>query len=95
MFIPLEEVHGQGFFAEYWSILTDPAHVAVELTLTAIIDGLLLGLLVPLIKGYVNYRLQRQHAELDAEHGIHHHDDHIHVKRESVAPDCEVLEETS
>jgi hypothetical protein len=32
-------------------------------------------------KTYVNTRLQRQHDELDAEHGIHHHEDHVHVER--------------
>ena len=37
-----EEHHGGGFFAEYWSILTDPAHVAVEVTLTILLDGVIL-----------------------------------------------------
>ena len=39
------EVTGEGFWPEYWSILTDKAHIAVELTITAVFDGLLLGLL--------------------------------------------------
>jgi hypothetical protein len=78
MFIPLEEAHGGGFLHEYWSILTDPAHVSVELTLTLLFDGLLLGVLWPLIRAYFNHVLERQHAKLDEEHGIVHHGDHIH-----------------
>jgi len=74
----LLEVHGQGFLREYWSILTDPAHVSVEITLTILLDGLLLGLVWPLIRGYFNRVLERQHAALDEEHGIVHHGDHIH-----------------
>jgi hypothetical protein len=81
MFIlPLDEHPGDNFFQGYWHILTDPAHIAVEITLMIVLDGILLGLLWPMIKTYVNARLQRQHAELDAEHGIHHHEDHVHVE---------------
>jgi hypothetical protein len=79
--LPLEEVTGQGFFKEYWSILSDPAHLAVEVTITLVLDVLLIGTVLPMAKTYVNYRLQRQHAELDAEHGIHHHEDHVHIDR--------------
>lgn len=78
MFILMEEVTGQGFLKEYWSILTDPAHVAVEITLMILLDGLLLGLLWPMIRRYVNRKLHQQHEILDAEHGIQHHDDHVH-----------------
>jgi hypothetical protein len=74
----LLEAEGQGFLREYWSILTDPAHVSVELTLTLLFDGLLLGVLWPLIRGYLNRVMERQHAVLDEEHGIVHHGDHIH-----------------
>lgn len=86
MLLPLEEVTGQGFLAEYWSILTDPAHVAVELTLMALIDGMILGLLWPLIRRLINHRLDRLHRELDAEHGITHHGDHIHLDPVVVTP---------
>lgn len=68
-----------GFLAEYWSILTDPAHVAVEITLMILLDGVLLGMLWPLIRRYLNTKLRAQHAQFDREHGIHHHDDHIHL----------------
>ena len=78
MLIPLAEAHGGGFPHEYWSILTDPAHVAVEVTLMILLDGLLLGVLWPLIRAYLHHVLERQHAALDEEHGIVHHGDHIH-----------------
>lgn len=97
MFIALEEhAHGaaESFFDEYFSLLTNPAHIAFELTLMLIIDVILLGLLVPTIRRYVNARLQRQHAELDAEHGIQHHDDHVHVAHPEAKPGCEVMEES-
>ncbi|RNL79689.1 hypothetical protein [Nocardioides marmorisolisilvae] len=86
MFIPLEEAHGGGFLHEYWSILTDPAHVSVELTLTLLFDGLLLGVLWPLIRAYFNHVLERQHAALDEEHGIVHHGDHVHHVTEPEVP---------
>lgn len=35
------------FWQEYTHLLTDPAHIAFELTLMAIIDGMILKLLVP------------------------------------------------
>jgi hypothetical protein len=75
----LYEVTNQGFLAEYWSILTDPAHVAVELTLMLVIDVMLLGLIWPAIRSYVNRKLAVQHEVFDAEHGIHHHEDHVHL----------------
>lgn len=86
MLLPLE-VHGGGFADEYWSLLTDPAHVAVEITLMILLDGLLLGVLWPLIRAYFHHVLERQHAELDKEHGIVHHGDHVHqVTEPDAAP---------
>jgi hypothetical protein len=84
-----EHDHGGGFFAEYMSILTDPAHVAVELTFLVLIDGLLVGLLWPLIQRFLDARLRKQHEEFDREHGIHHHGDHIHIDPEIMHPQDE------
>ena len=78
MFMTILEEQGGSFLHEYWSILTDPAHVSVEITLMILLDGLLLGVLWPLIRKYLNHVLERQHAALDEEHGIVHHGDHIH-----------------
>lgn len=95
MFLPLETENGR-FLHDYWSILTDPAHVAVEVTLMIVLDGLLLGVLWPLIRAYLHHVLERQHAALDEEHGIVHHGDHVHHLTEpdagaSTAPGCEDL----
>lgn len=78
--------HGQGFLADYWSLLTDPAHVAVELTLMLLLDGVLLGLLWPLVRRFIDAKLHRQHERFDEEHGIHHHGDHVHIDPEIVHP---------
>jgi hypothetical protein len=85
--IPLDEHPGDNFIQAYWHILSDPAHFMVEVTLTIFLDVLLLGMAWPVVKNYVNSRLQRQHDELDAEHGIEHHDDHVH--HHQADPDCE------
>ncbi|MFL6090877.1 MAG: hypothetical protein ACJ71Z_12130 [Aeromicrobium sp.] len=85
----LVEAHGGGFFAEYWSILTDPAHVAVEVTLTLLLDGLLLGMLWPLVRQFLDAKLHKQHEQFDQEHGIHHHGDHVHIDPEILHPQDE------
>ncbi|MCL2542727.1 MAG: hypothetical protein FWE71_09765 [Nocardioidaceae bacterium] len=93
--IPLDEQPGDNFFQAYWHILSDPAHCAVEVTLTILLDVVMLGMLWPLVKGYVNSRLQRQHAELDKEHGISHHGDHVHREDAEETDDaCEVTAST-
>ena len=46
--------HGHGFFAEYWEILSNPAHLSVEITLMFLIDVLLLGLLWPLVRRFID-----------------------------------------
>lgn len=84
-----EEQHGGGFFAEYWSILTDPAHMAVEFTFMTVIDGLLLGLLWPFVQRFINNKLRAQHEVFDREHGIHHHGDHVHIDPDVLHPHTE------
>lgn len=81
-----ESEHTGGFFAEYVSILTDPAHVAVELTFLVVIDGILVGLLWPLMQRFIDLRLHKQHEEFDREHGIHHDGDHVHIDPEVMHP---------
>jgi hypothetical protein len=88
--IPLDEHPGDNFIQGYWHILSDPAHLAVEVTLTILLDVVLLGMFWPMIKTYINSRLARQHEQLDAEHGISHHGDHIHRDPVDVPEDaCE------
>jgi hypothetical protein len=86
----MEEGHSsEGFFADYWSILTDPAHMAVEFTFMTVIDGLLVGLLWPFIRRFIDAKLRTQHEVFDKEHGIHHHGDHVHIDPEIMHPQDE------
>lgn len=41
-----------GFWAEYYELITSPAHIANEVTVTLIIDGILIGLIVKPLKRY-------------------------------------------
>jgi hypothetical protein len=84
-----EHDHAGGFFAEYWEILSNPAHMAVEITLMFLIDVILLGLLWPLVRRFIEARLHRQHEQFDREHGIHHHGDHVHIDPQILHPSTE------
>lgn len=84
-----EHDHAGGFLAEYIAIMTDPAHVAVELTFLVVVDGVLVGLLWPLIRRFVDAKLRRQHEQFDREHGIHHHGSHVHIDPEIMHPQDE------
>jgi hypothetical protein len=75
------------FFHHYTEILTDPAHLAVEVTLMLLVDVLFLGLIWPFFKGYFERKLAHQHQLLDAEHGIVHHADHVHHDDHVHAPE--------
>jgi hypothetical protein len=79
LLLPLEESHSGGFIAEYIAILTDPAHMAVEFTFMTVVDGLLLGLLWPFVRRFIDAKMRKQHEEFDREHGIQHHGDHVHI----------------
>jgi hypothetical protein len=68
-------------------ILEDPAHLAVEVTMMIVLDGIILGLIWPVVKRFIDSRLERQHRLLDAEHGIQHHDDHVHL--DAPSPVCD------
>ncbi|QIN94085.1 hypothetical protein PP459_gp148 [Streptomyces phage Wakanda] len=59
-------------FHHYVELLSDPAHLMVELTFILVIDGLFLGLVWPLVKKSINKRVEAEHAVLDREHGIKH-----------------------
>lgn len=60
------------FLHHYTELMSDPAHMAVELTFILVIDGLFLGLIWPLIRKAINKRVEREHAVLDKEHGVKH-----------------------
>jgi hypothetical protein len=56
----------------YAEILTDPAHTMVELTFILVVDGLFLGLVWPVVRKAIDKRVKKEHAVLDAEHGVSH-----------------------
>lgn len=62
----------ESFFEHYWEIMSDPAHLAAEVSLMLLVDVLFLGLIWPLIRAYVNRKIRKAHRELDAEHGVTH-----------------------
>lgn len=63
-----------GLLANYAELITDPAHTLVELTFVLVVDGLLLGILWPLIKRHFHRDIEREHKVLDEEHGVEHKD---------------------
>lgn len=60
------------FFNEYFHILSDPAHLAVEITLMLLLDVLVLGLFWPLARKFINMKIHQAHHVLDKEHGVSH-----------------------
>jgi hypothetical protein len=56
------------FWSEFLSIFTDPAHMAVEVLNTFIIDVVVLGFLWP----FITRRIRREHRTIDREHGVSH-----------------------
>lgn len=50
-------------------ILLDPAHMVAEVVSHLIIEAVILLVLAPLLRAYVN----RQHNKIDAEHGVTNH----------------------
>lgn len=63
------------FLHHYQEILTDPAHLAVEITLMLLVDVLFLGIIWP----FVVRRIRHEHLVIDEEHGVDHDVETIHV----------------
>jgi hypothetical protein len=70
------------FWDEVVSITFDPAHIAGEVFWQLVFDVVLVAFLYGVVfKKWLLPKLRKQlHTELDNEHGIEHHDDHIHIK---------------
>lgn len=70
------------FWDEVISITFDPAHIFAEVFWQIVFDVILVAFLYGVVfKRWLLPRLRKQiHQELDGEHGIEHHDDHIHIK---------------
>lgn len=70
--------HFSEWVPEYLQLVRDPAHIALELTLMAIFDGLVFGLIWKLLKNYVNRHHTKDVADIvEAEHEFHDHDNQI------------------
>jgi sterol desaturase/sphingolipid hydroxylase (fatty acid hydroxylase superfamily) len=70
--------HTGTLWEEYLSILTDPSHFLAELTFTLIDIALLSPLIffvIRAIRTWVSHRISHEHAILDAEHQVEHHND--------------------
>lgn len=58
------------FLDHYVELLSDPAHLAVEVTLMIVVDGLMLGLLWPAVRKLIDRRVTRTHREVEPHCGI-------------------------
>lgn len=57
---------------EYFQLVRDPAHIALELTLMAIFDGIVFGLIWRALRNYISNHHTKDVAQLiEAEHDYH------------------------
>lgn len=68
--------HSEGLWERYLELLTDPAHILFELTISVLFDLLIVYLGYQLLlKRIILPKLRRDiHREIDAEHHVEHHD---------------------
>lgn len=62
-FIVAEAEHGGDFFERYLDLLTDPAHWAFEITVTVIVDIIIIGMMIPFIRRAVRRHDEEHHGE--------------------------------
>ena len=60
------------FLHHYVEILSDPAHLAVELTLMLLVDVILLGIVWPFVRRHIHRDIRAEHRQIDREHGVDH-----------------------
>lgn len=53
------------FLQHYTEILTDPAHLAAEITMMLLVDVLFLGLIWPLLRRAIDRRVQTRHHTIE------------------------------
>ncbi|MBC9704868.1 MAG: hypothetical protein H9W81_07810 [Enterococcus sp.] len=63
-----------GFWAEFFSLLTDPAHLAFEFVFSIVFDFLIVTIIYGVVvKKVIIPRLRKSiHEEIDREHGVDH-----------------------
>lgn len=66
--------HTADWWAEFLSLLVDPAHIAFEVVASLVIDVVIVaGLYGIIFKKFILPKLRRDiHREIDEEHGIEH-----------------------
>lgn len=70
--------HFSEWFPEYLDLLRSPSHIALELTLMAIFDGIVFGLIWKALRSYINRHHDKDVADIvEAEHEFHDHDTQI------------------
>jgi hypothetical protein len=69
------------FWDEVVSITFDPSHIVAEVFWQVVFDVVLVAFIYGIVfKKWILPKLRHQlHKEIDKEHGIEHHDDHIHI----------------
>lgn len=72
-----DHVEPDGTLATFWDhyveILSDPAHMAVEVTTEIGMNLLFVLAISPMIGWYARRAAHREHLAIDAEHGVVHH----------------------
>lgn len=77
--VQVSESHGHGessILEEYFALMTDPAHILFEITISVLFDVIVVYLGYQLFfKRLIIPKLRRDiHRELDDEHHVEHHD---------------------
>jgi len=69
------------FWDDVISITFDPSHIVAEVFWQVVFDVVLVAFIYGIVfKKWILPKLRHQlHKEIDKEHGIEHHDDHIHI----------------
>lgn len=60
------------FLHHYVEIMSDPAHLAAEISMMLLVDVLFLGLIWPIVRRFVDRRIHVEHQKIDQEHGVEH-----------------------
>lgn len=83
--------HFSEWFPEYLDLLRSPSHIALELTLMAIFDGIIFGLIWKALRNYVS-RHHKDDVEqiVNAEHNFHDVNE-VEVRIERIENMVEIL----
>ena len=66
--------HSEGIWEEYVNLITDPAHILLEITLIIVVDVLIGMLAWPFIKNWIKKHDEKKHA--------HQHCEDVHEQGE-------------